>query len=129
MGSRTRIPSLHQDIIISILLELPVRSLFQFKSTCKSWYCSINEPEFIKLHLHKSSADINRQILLFVTFDKLYLTPARIRSTKASHSVDSEVTLLDPPIPEFLNKVSPVLNACSCNGLVFMNNINFRMIL
>ena len=64
------IPNLSIDIVYSILLELPVKSLSRFKLTCKSWCSTINDPEFINSHLYKSSNDINLQKNLIFLNDK-----------------------------------------------------------
>ncbi|XP_016567444.2 putative F-box protein At3g17480 [Capsicum annuum] len=132
MASHWKIPHLPDDIVESILLELPVKSLLRFKSSCKSWCCSINDPDFIKSHLHKSSTDISRQKVLFVTFEKFspftILSNDKIGSAEASLTVDSKVMLLDPPIQGFLNDVSANLKVSSCNGLVFIKNDTSMML-
>ncbi|XVF39337.1 hypothetical protein PTKIN_Ptkin01aG0026500 [Pterospermum kingtungense] len=43
-----------QDIVLSILSLLPVKSLFRFKSVSKEWLSLIDDPFFIKLHLKQS---------------------------------------------------------------------------
>ncbi|PHU21748.1 hypothetical protein BC332_06855 [Capsicum chinense] len=132
MASGWKIPHLPDDIVESILLELPVKSLLRFKSSCKSWCCSINDPDFTKSHLHKSSADISLQKVLFVTFEKFspftILSNDKIGSAEASLTVDSKVMLLDPPIQGFLNDISAGLKVSSCNGLVFIKNDTSMML-
>lgn len=109
MGRRSSLPD---DIIIFLLLNLPIKSLLRFKSICKSWYSSINDPEFIKLHLHKSY--ISRQKFLLVAnfenlpsfkYDHSPTHKPRILSIEASLSVDSKVMLLDPPFPDSATNV------------------------
>nr|XP_009771441.1 PREDICTED: putative F-box protein At3g16210 [Nicotiana sylvestris] len=122
MGRRSSLPD---DIIIFLLLNLPIKSLLRFKSICKSWYSSINDPEFIKLHLHNSSANISRQKILLTDnfssfkYDHSSTHMPRILSIEASLSVDSKVMLFDPPLPRFRHECS-YLQVCSCNGLVLM---------
>ncbi|XWS23579.1 hypothetical protein CRYUN_Cryun28dG0027100 [Craigia yunnanensis] len=42
------------DIVYGILSQLPVKALLRFKSVSKEWFCLINDPYFIKLHLRQS---------------------------------------------------------------------------
>ncbi|XP_019260248.1 PREDICTED: putative F-box protein At3g24700 [Nicotiana attenuata] len=100
MSDSSRIPILPDDIVNSILIKLPVTSLLQFKCICKSWRYSINNPNFIKLHLHESSANISRQKLLFVSFRNIFRSNAKFHFHEALLGVDSKVH--------------------SCNGLVLM---------
>ncbi|KAG5620962.1 hypothetical protein H5410_006180 [Solanum commersonii] len=60
------LPHLPGDIVNSIFFKLPVKSLSRFKSCYKSWHCCIDDTDFIKSHLHKSSIDISRQKFVFV---------------------------------------------------------------
>ncbi|KAK4710156.1 hypothetical protein R3W88_004669 [Solanum pinnatisectum] len=119
------------DIVNSIFLKLPVKSLSRFKSCCKSWHCCIDDADFIKSHLHKSSVDISRQKFVMV-----YVIPSlrtgsyqfKIVSTEASTNADSNVVYLN--IPElFINYFC--LEVLSCSGLVFMTSYDpgYSMIL
>ncbi|MCD7456586.1 hypothetical protein HAX54_032305 [Datura stramonium] len=131
MGSRSKIPNLPDDIVNSILLVLPVKSLLRFKITCKSWCCSIDDPDFIKSHLHISSNDISRQkILLFDVVNNGKIPrdySIKVLSTEASISNDSKAVPLDQPnISGFR---SCHLQVFSCNGLVFIYHPKNSMIL
>ncbi|XP_047321614.1 F-box/kelch-repeat protein At3g23880-like [Impatiens glandulifera] len=42
------------EIITEILIKLPVKTLLQFKSVCKSWRVLISDPVFCKAHLKAS---------------------------------------------------------------------------
>ncbi|KAJ8547114.1 hypothetical protein K7X08_010700 [Anisodus acutangulus] len=129
MGVRSIIPNLPEDIINSILLELPVKSLLRFKSICKSWCCSIDDLEFMKSHLHKSSTDISRQKILFVDVAARkirYDCSIKVLSTKASISADSKVVSVDQlDIPGFHSNVQ----VSSCGGLIFIYRLRDSMIL
>lgn len=70
MNGGSKIPNLPEDIVNSILLNLPVKSLFRFKSCCKSWCSSVDDADFIKLHLHKSCVDTNRQKIVFLNVNR-----------------------------------------------------------
>ncbi|KAG5620961.1 hypothetical protein H5410_006179 [Solanum commersonii] len=97
MDGRSKIRNLPEDIVNSILLELPVKSLSRFKSFC------IDDPDFIKSHLHKSSINISRQKIILVNENHLGLTHQFIiMSTEASIRADSKVVHLNEPnIPGF----------------------------
>jgi len=43
---------LPQDLIAKILYTLPVESLVRFQCVSKAWFSLINDPYFIKMHLH-----------------------------------------------------------------------------
>ncbi|XP_057444659.1 F-box/kelch-repeat protein At3g23880-like [Lotus japonicus] len=45
------------EVIREILLFLPVKSIVRFMSVCKSWKLIVSDPRFVKLHLHRSSAN------------------------------------------------------------------------
>ncbi|XP_057434362.1 F-box/kelch-repeat protein At3g23880-like [Lotus japonicus] len=51
-------PPLPDDVIREILSFLPVKSLLRFTCVCKSWKLIISNPQFVKLHLRRSSANM-----------------------------------------------------------------------
>ncbi|KAK6796616.1 hypothetical protein RDI58_004317 [Solanum bulbocastanum] len=69
---RSKIPYLLGDIVNSIFLKLPVKSLSRFKSCCISWHCCVDDVDFIKSHLHNSSVDISRQKFVFGSFYSIF---------------------------------------------------------
>ncbi|PON85010.1 F-box domain containing protein [Trema orientale] len=46
-------PCLNEDVVISILSKLPVKSLVRLKCICKSWNSLIESPLFITTHLNR----------------------------------------------------------------------------
>ncbi|KAK4710159.1 hypothetical protein R3W88_004672 [Solanum pinnatisectum] len=77
MDGLSKITHLPEDIVNLIFLKLSVKSLSRFKSCYKSWHCCIDDTDFIKSHLPKSSIDINQAFscsgLIFVTsYDRGY---------------------------------------------------------
>ncbi|CAL5364226.1 unnamed protein product [Camellia sinensis] len=48
---------LPQELILDFLLRLPVKSLFWFKSACKSWCTMISRLQFVKKHLSLITKD------------------------------------------------------------------------
>ncbi|KAK4709967.1 hypothetical protein R3W88_004480 [Solanum pinnatisectum] len=116
------LPHLPGDVVNSILLKLPVKSLSRFKSCCQSWHCCIDDADFIKSHLHKSSVDISRQKIVLVNFIPSLRTGINqfdIVSTEASINGDSKVVYLN--IPEFFSDYF-YLEVFSCSGLVFVTS-------
>ncbi|XP_015160423.1 F-box/kelch-repeat protein At3g23880-like [Solanum tuberosum] len=116
------LPHLPGDIVNSIFFKLPVKSLIRFKSCCKSWYGCIDDADFIKSHLHKSSIDISRKKIVLVNSIFLHRGGTRkfkIVSMEASINADSKVVYLN--IPEFFSDYFS-LEVFSCSGLIFMTS-------
>lgn len=121
MDSRPNIPYLPRDIVNSIFLKLPVKTLSRFKSCCKSWHCCVDDADFIKSYLHNSSMDISRKKIVLVSFIPAVHTTNpkyKIVSTEASINADSKVVYLN--IPEFCFKY--FLQVFSCSGLVLLTS-------
>ncbi|TMW81288.1 hypothetical protein EJD97_010634 [Solanum chilense] len=124
MDSRSKIPYLPRDIVNSIFLKLPVKTLSRFKSGCKSWHCCVDDADFIKSHLHNSSIDITRKKIFLVNFTPSLHTlkpKYEIASTEASINADSKVVYLN--IPEFCINYN-LLQVFSCSGLVLITSYN-----
>ncbi|XVF39336.1 hypothetical protein PTKIN_Ptkin01aG0026400 [Pterospermum kingtungense] len=96
-----------QDIVLSILSLLPVKSFFRFKSVSKEWLSLINDPYFIKLQLKQSVKTRNnlKIILQEIESDQLlslgfasvnYLDiPKELSHTKLVDSCNGILCLLD----------------------------------
>ncbi|KAL7210299.1 hypothetical protein ACSBR1_031794 [Camellia fascicularis] len=56
-GNSLKLPELHPELILEILLRLPVKSLLRFRSACKSWCTMISRPQFVKKHLSLITKD------------------------------------------------------------------------
>ncbi|KAI9084718.1 hypothetical protein K1719_033362 [Acacia pycnantha] len=70
MGNDT--PIFSQEIITSILVRLPVKSLIRFQCVCKDWKNLFRTPSFIAEHLHHST---RQNPLLIVNSDVSEGTP------------------------------------------------------
>ncbi|KAJ4958669.1 hypothetical protein NE237_025780 [Protea cynaroides] len=51
------------EIVSEILSRLPIESIMQFKSVCKSWFSLIEDPSFVKLQLKRAKSQPHRLIL------------------------------------------------------------------
>ncbi|KAI8537981.1 hypothetical protein RHMOL_Rhmol09G0065500 [Rhododendron molle] len=109
-------PDLPHEIITEILARLPVKSLLQFRSVCKSWLSLISNPHFVKSHLslaYKSDDYTHRRLVLSCVrphFDLKSCTLGSILNDQSDTAVD-----LDYPLRAPHNSVWIV---GSCNGLV-----------
>lgn len=59
-----KMADLHEDLVISILLKLPVKSLIRFKCVCKTWCSLIEDPTFVTMHLE--SKDRHKQYVTLI---------------------------------------------------------------
>lgn len=97
---------LPEKMILNILCWLPGMSLLRFKSVCKSWLSIIEDPKFIKSHVHCSHIMANKKAsLLMITKDEAYNGRPRFVS------IDSKYYLHKPHYFKF--KV-----VGSCNGII-----------
>ncbi|KAJ4958744.1 hypothetical protein NE237_025855 [Protea cynaroides] len=51
------------EIVSEILSRLPIESIMQFMSVCKSWFSLIEDPSFVKLQLKRAKSRPHRLIL------------------------------------------------------------------
>ncbi|KAK9284814.1 hypothetical protein L1049_023991 [Liquidambar formosana] len=64
---------LPHEVFLEILLRLPLKTLVQCTSVCKSWSSTITNPSFITTHLNRSTAsntNSNTDLLLLRQFSK-----------------------------------------------------------
>ncbi|KAL6123503.1 hypothetical protein ACLB2K_076025 [Fragaria x ananassa] len=57
-GRLRRLCSLDNDVIVSILSKLPVKSLLRFRCVCKSWRALISDPSFARMHMSSKSSKL-----------------------------------------------------------------------
>ncbi|RZC55285.1 hypothetical protein C5167_014148 [Papaver somniferum] len=62
---------LPQEMIISILSRLPVKSVLRFRCVCKTWCELFKTPNFIQMHLNRSTEN-NYFSFMLTTHDKTY---------------------------------------------------------
>ena len=80
-----KIPAVNEDLLVSIFIRLPVKSLLRFKCVCKSWYSLINSPIFIGLHLNNK--DSQKDYFAFI--ESIYRRPTRSSFTVFFFSHDT----------------------------------------
>ncbi|GKV37757.1 hypothetical protein SLEP1_g45747 [Rubroshorea leprosula] len=65
-----------EDILVSIFLRLPARSLLRFKCLSRSWNCVFSDPKFIRSHIKTTSCQQNHKDFLLLYRDRHHLPPA-----------------------------------------------------
>ncbi|XP_058213033.1 F-box protein CPR1-like [Rhododendron vialii] len=70
------LPDLPHKVIYNILSRLPVKSLCRFKSVSKPWLALINDPHFIKSHLHQSmQSNTNQKLIVVPQYNRGHKSP------------------------------------------------------
>ncbi|XP_026420755.1 F-box/kelch-repeat protein At3g23880-like [Papaver somniferum] len=133
--------SLPREVEEKILLRLPVKSIFRFKSVCKSWYTLICSPKFAKDHLSLTEKrprlimirNTNRWLDkgMFYSIDYASLLSASSSSSSSSTCKREGAVPMDDPVKgELLNTCFYIKMFASCNGLLCLNfNGNRTLIL
>ncbi|XP_020995509.1 F-box/kelch-repeat protein At3g23880-like [Arachis duranensis] len=119
------LPNIPFDIVAKILLNLPVKSLLRFKSTCKSWNEFISDPQFAKDHLRASASDPNPNRNRFlVTFKTLRInneSQPYLRDYPISSVLDGSEATAAPARNKFPCLESRTKFLCgSCDGMICM---------
>ncbi|KAL3627523.1 hypothetical protein CASFOL_028886 [Castilleja foliolosa] len=115
---------LPEELIAVILSKLPVKSLLQFKSVCKSWYSLIKSPYFIDIHLNNSS---NHKCIMIRR-----CIEAQIQYFPRTLSFHSHETLADGiqmNTPFFPNSFGFYNFSGPCNGLICMTKNNDQILI
>jgi len=116
---------LPQELIAEILSLLPVESLVRFQCVSKAWFSLINDPYFIKMHLHT-----NRQ-RIFLIGKECKSAANSWRGERYLVNISNEDRLGDPvkifpPFPSFYRPENIKYRTSvigSCNGLVCIRPI------
>ncbi|KAJ8530769.1 hypothetical protein K7X08_023650 [Anisodus acutangulus] len=113
------------DIIIDILLNLPVKSLGNFKLVCKSWRSVIEDDQFIKQHRDQCQRDINCHKILLASWKWYYYCNCySIDAPQLQHERDSDnVSLLELPVlPQLDPEINLTLEGVHADDCVFVNS-------
>ncbi|XP_074362777.1 F-box protein CPR1-like [Apium graveolens] len=102
--SKNSIPFLPDELWFKILMFLPVISLLQCKSVCKTWLSIISNPRFVETHLIES---LKKQSVLLDVF-------------RNSISIHTDETTIYYRLSKLFRWSFEIV--CSCNGLVCISN-------
>nr|XP_027095598.1 F-box/kelch-repeat protein At3g23880-like isoform X1 [Coffea arabica]XP_027095599.1 F-box/kelch-repeat protein At3g23880-like isoform X1 [Coffea arabica]XP_027095600.1 F-box/kelch-repeat protein At3g23880-like isoform X1 [Coffea arabica] len=112
------------EMWLDILLHLPVKSLLQLKSVCKSWCALIDSPQFKAIYLSRAK---NYALLL-------KRPPLKNTNRSASYYIHSNLEpvrdatkpdLQHMPFSRHANFFGDtVMLICDCNGLIFLEDDN-----
>ncbi|KAM7466464.1 hypothetical protein LguiB_014026 [Lonicera macranthoides] len=96
------------DILFTIFLNLPVKSILRFKVVCKSWCQLLSDPLFIKMHRNRTNQCHQRR-------HKFLLKSSR----QSFYSVDLETSISKTVAKNFSSiSISNMEIVGSCNGLL-----------
>ncbi|KAM7466473.1 hypothetical protein LguiB_014035 [Lonicera macranthoides] len=96
------------DILFTIFLKLPVKSVVCGRCVCKSWRQSLFDPHFIKMHVNRTNQDHQ-------SHEKLFL----MSSSNSFYSVDLETSNAKAVPRNFPSKSTIDIEIVgSCNGLL-----------
>ncbi|OIV91894.1 hypothetical protein TanjilG_17886 [Lupinus angustifolius] len=111
--------NLPNDIMISILKRLPVKSLFRFKCVSKDWFNLFNSPYFISHHLQYST--------LFLLFQRIPLPNLNQSQSPSSSSclIGQDFKVHNPQLIDFA-LTDKIIG--SCNGLLCVKHTNNHML-
>ncbi|KAL5723143.1 hypothetical protein ACHQM5_006571 [Ranunculus cassubicifolius] len=124
-----------EDVLVDILLRLPVKSIIQYKSVCKSWRLLITDTSFTRLYYSRSYR--NSEIKLLITSDYNRSPFGDKQKPQIFFSIDSEVcdyaenlSLLLPPFKINDAFIVGVFNGIFClsdyRGMVSLWNPTIR---
>ncbi|XP_022717734.1 F-box protein CPR30-like [Durio zibethinus] len=100
------------DLINDILSRLPVKSLLRFKCVSRGWCFLINDQNFIKLHLKRSTQSNSHSSLVIVQYTKLSLVDL------------SSLLVVEEVVDDSLKQLfrGPIKVLGICNGLLCLSN-------
>ncbi|KAI9127459.1 hypothetical protein K1719_002018 [Acacia pycnantha] len=101
-------PVFPRDVITSILIRLPVRSLIRFQCVCKEWKNLFKTPSFIAEHLQHSA--YQKPFLFFEDFG--------IRYPSRTFLLNGEIQVLEVSSNPFIESIRTVWTINFCNGLI-----------
>ncbi|KAK6784819.1 hypothetical protein RDI58_018274 [Solanum bulbocastanum] len=118
---------LPKDVLVEILSKLPLKTLVQCTTICKSWYYIIINPNFISLHHNTYINTAGRRPLLFVRhfnmFDRVerYALHFDDEELGDSSDADSFEEYLELKCPERSRSEYLRIVGC-CNGLICLSD-------
>ncbi|XP_030945892.1 F-box protein At3g07870-like [Quercus lobata] len=116
MSSAT-LNDLPEDVLMDIYSRLPIKTILQFKSVCKSWYDIIKDPIFITKHVNLSNRSNNGY--LAVT-RRVGTFGGKCLISLFSYETFREVFNITIPFKKEHGRV-PFRIVGSCNGILCLN--------
>ena len=115
--SNAMLNDLPEDVLMDIFSRLPVKTLLQFKSVCKSWYDIIKDPVFITKHVNRSNHG-NNGYLAVTRRDDTFGSTCLI--SLFSYETFREIYNITIPSKKEHSK-APFRIVGSCNGVMCLN--------
>ncbi|MED6189759.1 hypothetical protein PIB30_099101 [Stylosanthes scabra] len=120
---RCNLPELPDDIVDKILVRLPVKSLLQFKSVCKSWKTLISNPQFAMDNFRQLSSANHHLTSRLVYFNQNYYH-SRFGFLPLQPLFKNPPTTARVVSFEMGYYISSLVIKGSCNGLVCLHHIH-----
>lgn len=121
--------TLPSELIAEVISFLPVKSLMQLRSVCKSWKSIIDDPTFVKLHLNRSS---QKPDLTFVTSAGITIWTLESTGTVSftvCHLSENPPVIInlpdDDPYYQLKDKDCAYIIG-SCNGMLCLLGLNIN---
>ncbi|OIT08702.1 PREDICTED: F-box protein CPR30-like [Nicotiana attenuata] len=115
-----------EDLVNSVLLRLPVKTLMRFKCVYKAWYSNVQSSTFISLHLNRTTR-VNDEFILFT--NSIKEEPNRFKVLLSFMSIDNDGDDLHPISPDldmlYLTTISSNLYRRPlgpCRGLIVLTD-------
>jgi len=115
--SNATLNDLPEDVLMDIYSRLPIKTILQFKSVCKSWYDIIKDPIFITKHVNLSNHSNNGY--LAVT-RRVGTFGGKCLISLFSYETFREVFNITIPFKKEHGRV-PFRIVGSCNGILCLN--------
>ena len=115
--SKAMLNDLSGDVLMDIFSRLPVKTLLQFKSVCKSWYDIIKDPIFITKHVNRSNHSNNGYVAVTCRDDTFH---GKCYISLFSDQTFHEIFSINIPCMEEHAK-APFRIVGSCNGVLCLN--------
>ncbi|KAM7497959.1 hypothetical protein LguiA_022373 [Lonicera macranthoides] len=108
------------EVMTEIMTRLPMKTLLQCTSVCKSWYSLIISPNFITAHLNRNNNSNQIVVRYFIADNKL--TGKDQYSVHIDNEAFEKLETLEFPLPGYFSIMG------SCNGLICLSNLHFMIL-
>ncbi|KAK6135610.1 hypothetical protein DH2020_030658 [Rehmannia glutinosa] len=112
------------EILLEMLLRLPAKSLFRFRTVCKAWRRIIDDPSFIKSHNNNQHSDTT--LFIRTSTGTLYsLSLDSLNYTNGQQTID--VTHVKNVVRQGVPRL-PAFPVASCHGLILISHYDIKKI-